>query len=63
MFQNTENEVLIASLKFSSGNSKRLTGSDIHHEGDGGKGEEQNYISSDQCECTCISYLDLLVEN
>ena len=30
-------------LTFYSGNSKRLTGSDIHYEGDGGKGKEQNY--------------------
>jgi len=43
LFQNTENKVLITSLTFSLDNSKRFTGSDISHEGDGGKGEEQNY--------------------
>ena len=55
VFQNTENKVLITCLKFSSGNSKRLTGSDIHHEGDEGKGKEQNYsVDQNISECTCV---------
>ena len=50
----TENELLIKYLTFSLDNSKRFTGSDIHHEGDGGKGNNYKEQICSAFFCTCI---------